>query len=189
MTDDTSTFETPQEESSTVSPQEVETASLSAEPESFDREYVEKLRKEAASYRTRAKKYEEQLAEQQRAAERAKMDEVEAARAEADDLRAQLASAQEAAQRANWKASLSGKVANPDAAIKLLEDKHLSEDGQVNVDALLADYNFLAPQTTGRTPVTPANSTASKDGPLPPSAFKGKDQQWVRDNIHRLQKD
>lgn len=71
----------------------------------------------------------------------------------AQELEQQTQAEREARTRAERIAALTGKVADPKAAIKLLEDKHLSDDGGVNVDALLADYGFLAPskQTTDAT--------------------------------------
>lgn len=189
MTHEQNTTEPAPEEAKTTRPQDEAVETDVNEPETFDRDYVKKLRDESAKYRTRAKELEAQFEEQKKAAERAKMDEVEAAKAEAADLKAQLEAAQDAARKANWRATLSGKVADANAAIKLLEDKHLTEDGDVNVDALLGDYAFLAPATPGRTPVTPANTASKKDGPLTPADFVGKDRQWVRENMHRLKRD
>lgn len=175
----------PQDGSTTSAPQDE--ATETSVQETFDREYVEKLRKEAASYRTRAKELEAQNEEAKKAAERAKMDEVEAAKAEATELREALEAARHEAQRATWKAGLTGKVVNPDAALKLLDpEKHMTDDGNVDVDALLSEYDFLAPQSQGRSPVSPANTASSKQGPLTAQDFRGKSREWIRENLHRL---
>lgn len=126
-------------------------------PEVFDREYVEKLRAENAKRRKEAQTLKEQLEEKDKAAERAKLDEVERMKAEKADLEEKLTQAQQQSQRAEWKASLAGKVANADAALKLLdEERHVDDDGNILVDKLLEDYDFLAPKQEGPTPTTGA---------------------------------
>lgn len=121
-------------------PIEVET------PEVFDREYVEKLRAENARYRTRAKEAQEAAEAAKIAAERAKLDEVERLKAELADRDKAIEEAQAARLNAERQAALTGKVADATAALKLLDpDKHLTDDGLVDTDALLADYPFLAP--------------------------------------------
>lgn len=81
-----------------------------------------------------------------KAAERAKLDEVERVKAEKADLEKRASEAEARATAAERRVALTGKVADPAAALKLLEDKHLGEDGAVNVEQLLADYPFLKPQ-------------------------------------------
>lgn len=78
------------------------------------------------------------------AAKRAQMDEAERLKAEKQELEARIAAEAAARLAAERKAALAGKVADPNAALKLLEDRHLDEAGNVRVDALLADYPFLA---------------------------------------------
>lgn len=117
--------------------------------ETFDREYVERLRKENANYRTKAKQAEEAAAKAKIDAERQKLDEVERLKAEKADSDKRLAEIETRAVNAERKAALTGRVADPTAALKLLDpDKHLT-DGEVNVDALLATYPFLAPAPAG----------------------------------------
>lgn len=82
------------------------------------------------------------------AAKRAQMDEAERLKAEKEELEAKLNAERAARLAAERRAALTGKVADPNAALKLLEDKHLNEDGSVDVDALLKDYPFLAAQPT-----------------------------------------
>lgn len=78
------------------------------------------------------------------AAKRAQMDEAERLKAEKQELEARIAAETAARLAAERKAALAGKVADPNAALKLLEDRHLDEAGNVRIDALLADYPFLA---------------------------------------------
>lgn len=100
------------------------------------RKEIEELRREAAKYRTRAKETAQE-------AEKAKTLEEQLA-----EIRKQLEEEAHRRLAAERRAALTGKVADPNAALKLLEDKHLNEDGSVDVDALLKDYPFLAAQPT-----------------------------------------
>lgn len=130
--------------------------------ESFDREYVEKLRRENASYRQRAKEAQEAAEAAKLAAEREKLDEVERLKAEKADLEKAAAEAAAKATAAERRAALTGKVADPVAALKLLDEtQHLNEDGSVNTDALLKTYPFLAVTPAGPTPVAGAGGTLS----------------------------
>lgn len=126
--------------------------------ETFEREYVEKLRKENASYRTRAKDAEDALAAAKTAVEREKLDEVERVKAEKADIEKALEAERAARTSAERRASLTGKVIDPEAALKLLNpETHLDEDGNVNVEALLETHPFLAPTKT-HAPATPGAS-------------------------------
>ena len=96
-----------------------------------------------------------------KAAERAKLDESERLKAELEDARKRASEIEERAVNAERRAALTGKVADPIAALKLLDaDKHLTEEGDVNPDALLADYPFLKP--------TPRSVGAAGGPPVPP---------------------
>lgn len=133
------------------------------QPETFDREYVQKLRDENAKYRTRAKEAAEAAEAAKTAAERAKLDDLERERAEKADLQKQLE--QERAERVNAQrqAALTGKVADPAAALKLLDpDAHLTEDGSVNVEALLESFPFMAPKQAGPTPTSGAGGSTPR---------------------------
>jgi hypothetical protein len=81
-------------------------------------------------------------------------------------------------------ASLTGKVADPKAALKLLEDEHLTADGDVNVDALLKAYPFLAFKSAGVN--IPGSRSASEPDVLKPDDFRGKSPAWIEANLHRL---
>src|SRR5690606_6294727 len=113
--------------------------------ETFDAAYVKKLRDENASWRQKAKAAQEAAEAAKLAAERAKLDGLERVKAEKADVEKRAQEAEARAVAAERRAALAGKVADPAAALKLLEDKHLQEDGSVNVDQLLADYPFLKP--------------------------------------------
>jgi len=77
---------------------------------------------------------------------KADMSEMERAKAEADEVRKQLEMERTARTAAERRATLTGKVADPTAALRLLdEEEHLDADGNVNVKALLETYPFLAP--------------------------------------------
>lgn len=97
----------------------------------------------------REKKKAEKAAREAFEAERKKADmsEIERAKAEAEEVRQQLEQERAARTAAERRAALTGKVADPQAALRLLdEDQHLDGDGNVNVKALLETYPFLAPQ-------------------------------------------
>lgn len=130
--------------------------------ETFDREYVEKLRRENAAYRTKAKQAEDAAEAARLAAEREKLDEVERLKAEKADAEKRASEIEARAVAAERRAALTGKVADASAALKLLDaDKHLTAEGDVNVTALLEDYPFLAPAAdkAARTPSTGAGGT------------------------------
>lgn len=142
MPEDANTEPQVQETNEPTQPQE--------EPvETFDREYVEKLRKENATYRTKAKKAEEAAEAAKKAAEREKLDEVERLKAEKADADKRLAEIEARAVAAERRAALTGKVADPAAALRLLDEAHLDDDGNVLVDKLLEAYPFLAPKEPG----------------------------------------
>ena len=134
------------------------------------------------------KKWEAERAE---AEERARMSESERLKKDLEAQAAKVREAEERAIRAERLAALKGSVADPKAALKLLEDEHLNDDGTVNVDKLLETYPFLKPapqpETVERPRIPPANATKSPGaGDLRPEDFKGRDIAWVRENLHRL---
>lgn len=139
-------------------------------------------------FRTRA----DEVAAAQKAAEEKTLAEADAVKkaelltAKVAELEKSQADAVAKATAAERRASLTGKVVDPVAALKLLDDaKHLTDDGAVNTDALLADYPFLAPKAG--VPVTPgAGGTIARTGDLTSEDFRGKSPEWVRENLHRL---
>lgn len=134
------------------------------------------------------KEWEAKAAEE---AERARMSESERLKKDLEAQAAKVKEAEERAVRAERLAALKGSVADANAALKLLEDDHLDEDGTVNVEKLLEAYPFLKPapqpETVERPRIPPANATKSPGaGDLRPEDFKGRDIAWVRENLHRL---
>jgi len=100
-------------------------------------------------------------AEREEAERRARMDEAERLKAELADRDKAIAEAKAAAEAAERRAALTGKVADPAAALKLLDpEEHVDEEGNVNVDALLKSYPFLAPQQSGPTPTRSGGGSA-----------------------------
>lgn len=137
------------------------TASREEPVETFDREYVEKLRKENAKYRNEAKQNAEKAEKARLESERQKLDEVERLKAEKADAEKRAQAIEQRAVAAERRAALAGKVADPAAALKLLDpDKHLNGD-EVNIEALLKDYPFLAPRQESGVYI-PAARTAGK---------------------------
>lgn len=161
MPDTTTTTTAPDAASVTTTTQAPDALDAQAETqETFDRAYVEKLRKEAATYRERAKAAQDAADAQKKAAERSKLDEVERLKAEITDRDAALAQAKQEALAARRLATLTGKVADPNAALKLLEDAHVQEDGSINLDAFLQAYPFLSPKT-GPASINPTNAASA----------------------------
>ena len=122
------------------------------------------------------------------AAERAKLDEVERLQAEKADADKRIADLEAAKTAAERRASLTGKVADPEAALKLLDESvHLTEDGSIDTDALLKSYPFLA-VTDGqkRVDIPGARTSAAATGNLSPEDFRGKSPEWIQANLHRL---
>ena len=181
MPEDTITTEAP--EATTETP-------TAAEPEFSPDEYkalqakYERAQKDLTKFRTRAEEVE--AAQNAAEAERQKAlpleERLKALEAEREELTKRAAAESERATAAERLASLTGKVADPKAALKLLEDKHLKDD-KIDVDRLLKDYPFLAP--TGVTPTRGAGGTP-RSGQLTPEDFRGKTQAWIEANLHRL---
>jgi hypothetical protein len=161
------------------------------EQASFDREYVEKLRKEAATYRTKLRHMEEATQAAQKEAERAKMDDLQKLQAELEDARKAAQEKDQLLRRERDARALTGKVVDVDAALRLLDDDFRTDDG-VDVDAFLKKYAFMTAQVPAAEPEAPrrtpaANATQTPGaGPLKPDDFRGKPIDWVRANLHRL---
>lgn len=135
------------------------------------------------------KKWEAERAEAERLA---RMDEAERLKEELAKRDKAIAEREAEIRRERTLRTLTGKVVNEEAAYKLLDDTHLDEDGNVNLDAFLESYPFLkpAPQQEAapeRPRVPPANATKQPGtGDLSPQDFKGKPIEWARQNLHRL---
>lgn len=157
------------------------------EPEVFPKEYVVKLREEAAKSRIELREERAKLeAIRQEALKRAPLEE------QVTSLTAELEAARKAAEEnarrareANLKAQLAGKVLDPDAAMRLLDDDFIGDEDAVKLDAFLERYAFLKPNQKPSVPS--ANATGTRDGTsLTPDDFRGKSQRWIEQNLHRL---
>jgi len=112
--------------------------------ETFDREYVEKLRKENATYRTKAKEAAELAERVKLEAERAKLDEVERLKAEKADAEKAAQEARAEAARARHLMTLAGKVVDPEDALAIAERAGLVTDDGDWVARLLEAKPYLA---------------------------------------------
>jgi hypothetical protein len=141
MTDTETTTEAPE----AAAPTEATTEQV----ETFDREYVEKLRKENATYRTKAKEAAEKADKARTEAERAKLDEVERLKVERADALKEAEAARAEAKRTRHLITLAGKVTDPEDALLIAERAGLVTDDGVDLDALLKAKPYLAPPQPG----------------------------------------
>lgn len=98
--------------------------------------------------------------ERQQAEERAKLSEAERIQAEKADLEKQLEQLRAEKTEATQRASLAGKVADLDYALFKAQqnaDKYISQDGTIDVDALLKDHDNLRAQPTPKPGPAPTN--------------------------------
>jgi hypothetical protein len=176
MTEDTSS--TPAPDASTETPPPAAAEISQDEFKALQAKY-ERAQKDLAKFRTRAEEVEsaQKTAEAERLKQAPLEERLKALEAEREELAAR-------ALRAERLASITGRVADPKAALKLLDETHVTEDG-VNVDALLKDYPFLAPQAPGTSPTKGAGGGTPR-GHLTPEDFRGKSPEWCEENIHRL---
>lgn len=145
-----------------TTPPATASAGTTPQPEGGNQVDIDKIVKQRLE--RERKKWE---AETEEAAKRARMDEAERLKADLADRDKKIAAAEQKALAAERRASLVGKVADPAAALRLLDDdEHLADDGSVNVDALLKTYPFLAPTTP------PAGAPAASTGA--PTNTRGK---------------
>jgi DNA repair exonuclease SbcCD ATPase subunit len=145
----------------------------------------EKAQKDLTKFRTRAEEVD--AARKQAEAEALKQKPLEerltAAEKKAAELEARALEAEAKRVAAERRAALTGKVADPTAALKLLEDAHLTEDGSVNVEALLAAYPFLAPANPKAPPTLPgAPSGVGAGKPLTLDSLRGRSIEEI--NAH-----
>lgn len=118
----------------------------------------------------RLKRDREKAAAEQAERERlAKLSAEERVKAEKAAAEKRAEEAEARAIAAERRASIAGKVSNPDAALKLLEDKHLAADGSVNVAAFLKDHPYLAPNYQPTTASGGAGGQHQRNTPEPDS--------------------
>jgi len=134
---------------------------------------LEKVRKEAAKYRTKLRDLEAQSAEREKEAARAKLDETERLKAEKQDIADQLTKRENEFKQLNTQLSLQGKVTNPKAAVKLLEDNHYTADGDVDLDAFFEDYPEQKPRPTAERGGADVETAATN----PPDVSSARNEQ------------
>lgn len=164
-------------------PQQVDPA---AELEALRAKY-ERAQADLTKFRTRA----DEVAAAQKAAEEKALAEADAVK-KAELLTAKVAELEKAAADATAKAAaaerraaLTRKVSDLDLALAVA-DKYTSEDGTVDVDALLAAHPSLAPGKPGVTPTPGAGGTIARTGDLTSEDFRNKPPEWIKANLHRL---
>ncbi len=146
-------------------------------PETFDAEYVAKLRAEAAKYRTEAKTAKSQLSQLQPLADKAKQLE-EANQSEAEKLAQKLAEmqtkldvAQAAAERATAVQKLTTLAAKAGVSSDILPFLDVSKfdlDNETETLATLAKLKTTAAATNGGSPSNPSRN-AESNGQLSPA--------------------
>jgi phosphoenolpyruvate-protein kinase (PTS system EI component) len=158
---------TPQDEVTTPATEtpQVDVAALQAK--------YERLQKDLAKYRTRADEVEasKKALEDEALKQKSLEEQIEALKTRASVAEQKATAAEIARVQAARQAALTGRVADPKAALRLIDDDHLTDDGDVNVDALLRAYPFLAPAQPARAGVTGANPTTLPMSKEPPKSL------------------
>ena len=120
-----------------------------------------------AKFRTRDEqvKTAEAAAETERLRNAPLEDRLKALEAERATEKAELVTERAARTAAERKAALTGKVIDPDAALRLLDDEFIT-DGTVDTDAFLKKFPFLAPAAvpTDKPRTPPANPGGKSAG-------------------------
>jgi len=148
---------------------------LAAQLEAITAKY-ERAQKDLQKFRTRADEVEasKKALEDETLKQKTLEEQIAVLNARAEAAEAKAQEAEQARVMAQRTASLTGKVADPKAALKLLEDAHLTSEGDVDVGALLGAYPFLAPAPAVKPGVASANATRVGDEPMRPADFAGK---------------
>ena len=132
---------------------------------------LEKTRREAAKYRTKLRDLEATVEKERTEAERAKLDESERLKAEKADVEKRLQEREQALAEASMALELQGKVSNPKAVIRLLEDKHFDADGNPDLDVFFNDYPEFKIQATEKSGGTDVELNAPTN---PPEVSSGR---------------
>lgn len=181
MTTEPATAETAPEQA----PEAQDATGTNDEIETLRAKY-ERAQKDLIKFRTRAEEVEaaQKAAEQERLSKAPLEEKLAALEAEREKLTKQAQEAETRRVTAERTAALTGKVADPKAALKLLDEHHVTDDG-VNIDALLKDYPFLAPSSSGTVNI-PGSRGAKEPTHLRDTDFKGKSPAWIAENLHKL---
>ena len=148
----------------------------------------ERAQRDLTKFRTRAEEVEQAraAAEAESLKQKSLEEQLAAYQQQAREATQRLEAAELARVTAERRAHLTGKVKSVDAALKLLEDKHIRDDG-IDVDAFLRDYDFLKADTKPSA-AAPEGEPAGSARALKPDDFRGRDPDWVMKNLHRLKK-
>jgi hypothetical protein len=140
--------------------------------ETFDREYVEKLRSENAGHRTKLREAEKRAKELETKLERAGLDDMGRLKAERDDYAKKVEALEAKVRETELKGQLAGQVTDPEVAMLVISqsDDYVTDDGKVNIEKLLVDKPYLkaqpdpkpgpAPTTAGGSARTAADMNA-----------------------------
>lgn len=167
----------------------VETSEIPGEEtELFDKDYVTKLRNEAAKHRAEKKAALDALEAQKKAAELEKMDELEKAQKLLADKTKELEDAQTLARRNDLKAQLAPRVVDANAALLVAEQSAFYEDGQLNLDGFLEAHPYFVSNAPKASPVGSANAARGSSKKLTrealetmsPEEFKSLDPATLR---------
>ena len=176
------------EETTTEAAPEAPALDPAAELEALRAKY-ERAQKDLQKFRTRADEVEasKKALEDETLKQKTLEEQIAVLNARAEAAEAKALEAEQARVTAQRTASLTGKVADPKAALKLLEDAHLTSEGDVDVGALLSAYPFLAPAATAKPGVASANATrVGDDAPMRPEDFAGKGVDFYIANRDRI---
>lgn len=173
MPDDPNTDPVEPQAGSNPNPEPAEGAGEGTEPQqTFEREYVEKLRGENATHRTKLREAEKRAKELETKLERAGLDDMGKLKAERDDYANQVETLNAKVREVELKGQLAGKVADPDVAMLVISqnDAYVTNEGGVNIEKLLQDKPYLkvapdpkpgpAPTTAGGSARTAADMNA-----------------------------
>lgn len=156
-------------------------------PEDMSRE-IDKLRKESARYRTKAKQLEEAQATAAEAKRKAELTAEERAIAAEKKAEEAQAAADTRVLTAERKAALTGKLTNVDRVLRLMDDPEAYFDGGTpDLDAILRDFPEYSPKAAAGVNI-PGARTTGEPSDLRPEHFKGKSQEWIAENLHRLKR-
>lgn len=196
------------EEPNTPAPEQPESPAEPAEPEAppeggkadpwhdpdAARKEIEKLRREAASYRTKAKDLEP-LAKKAKELEDAQKSEQERLTEQLTAAQQRVEAVQQRAVRSEVRALASAEFADPeDAAAFLSLDSYVGDDGDVDADQIRADLKALLkakphlakPEDTGpRSPRPDRSQGSSGNGARTPSDPGEVFAQFMRDGLAR----
>ncbi len=154
-------------EDQTATP-EVDVAALQAK--------YERAQADIKKYRTRADEVEasKKLIEQETLKQRTLEEQITALTEQAAKAEERAVTAEKARVTAQHIAAATGKVADPQKALRLAEEKHFDDDGVFLVDAFLADNPFMTIKIAGPTPTVGAGGSNPSATAVKRSELQGR---------------